>query len=196
VASCWQTNPLESQRTSKTHLLICLFQVVLPQGSASGSVRTGGREGVEVALDLGDAVLQGQQPLPQESLKDRSHAWPVNKLEDKEMGAAARRHSDLDRISACLAHIFQVERLVTSLALCGTLDDQRGRVHAHLDTTWPVCVHTAVLMVEALQLQLKVRSEHQRLMNLRLEVKDVVGDCKVVLKSEGGKEDAISNWES
>ena len=61
--------------------------------------------------------------------------------------------------------------------------------------------------------------------HLRLEVKDVVGDCKVVLKSakvtmiviftrrrfsvsklhdfpclwsapEGGKEDAISNWES
>ena len=30
---------------------------------------------------------------------------PVNKLEDKEMGAAARRHSDLDRISACLAHL-------------------------------------------------------------------------------------------
>ena len=140
VASCWQTNPLESQRTSKTHLfflklrekivkqtdikdtnkqfapflslslsflsylLICLFQVVLPQGSASGSVRTiwrglflkqsrnqhiiarsrkkdppGGREGVEVALDLGDAVLQGQQPLPQESLKDRSHARPAGR---------------------------------------------------------------------------------------------------------------------
>ena len=86
---------------------------------------------------------------------------------------------------------------MTSLALRGTLDDQRGRVHAHLkkirlvrefflqvflkyfmvfyvvyfcihlDTTWPVCVHTAVLMVEALQLQLKVRSEHQRLMNLK-----------------------------
>ena len=39
----------------------------------------GGREGVEVALDLGDAVLQGQQPLPQESLKDRSHAWPAGR---------------------------------------------------------------------------------------------------------------------
>ena len=37
----------------------------------------------------------------------------------------------------------------------------------HLDTTWPVCVHTAVLVVEALQLQLKVRAEHQRLMNLK-----------------------------
>ena len=84
---------------------------------------------------------------------------------------------------------------MTSLALSGTLDDQRGRVHAHLkqfrlvreffflqvflmvshvvdfcvhlDTTWPVCVHTAVLVVEALQLQLKVRAEHQRLMNLK-----------------------------
>ena len=135
VASCWQTNPLESQRTSKTHLffklkektyikdtnkqfapflslslsflsylLICLFQVVLPQGSASGRVRTiqrglffeaikksaqscqikekgppGGREGVEVALDLGDAVLQGQQALSQESLKDRSHTRPAGR---------------------------------------------------------------------------------------------------------------------
>ena len=39
----------------------------------------GGREGVEVALDLGDAVLQGQQPLPQESLKDRSHTRPAGR---------------------------------------------------------------------------------------------------------------------
>ena len=39
----------------------------------------GGREGVEVALDLGDAVLQGQQPLSQESLEHRSHARPAGK---------------------------------------------------------------------------------------------------------------------
>ena len=39
----------------------------------------GGGEGVEVALDLGDAVLQGQQALPQESLKDRSHTRPAGR---------------------------------------------------------------------------------------------------------------------
>ena len=39
----------------------------------------GGRKGVEVALDLGDAVLQGQQALPQESLKDRSHTRPAGR---------------------------------------------------------------------------------------------------------------------
>ena len=39
----------------------------------------GWREGVEVALDLGDAVLQGQQPLPQESLKDRSDTRPAGR---------------------------------------------------------------------------------------------------------------------
>ena len=39
----------------------------------------GGREGVEVALDLGDAVLQGQQALSQESLKDRSHTRPAGR---------------------------------------------------------------------------------------------------------------------
>ena len=35
----------------------------------------------------------------------RHQCEPVDKLEDKEMGATARRHSDLDRISACLAHL-------------------------------------------------------------------------------------------
>ena len=39
----------------------------------------GWRKRVEVALDLGDAVLQGQQALPQESLEERSDARPAGK---------------------------------------------------------------------------------------------------------------------
>jgi len=109
--------------------------------------------------------------------------------------AAASRDRDLDCVPTSLAHIFQVEGLVTSLALCGTLDDQWRSIDAHLDTTRPVGVHAAVLVVEALQLELKVRPEHQGLVNLGLEVKDMVGDCKIVLQSEGGKEDAVSHWE-
>ena len=94
-----------------------------------------------------------------------------------------------------------------------------------LDTVGPVCVHGPVLVMETLELELQVWPPHQGLMDRRLEVKDVVGDCKVVLKSakvtmmeiftrrrffvsklhdfrflwsapERGKEDAISNWES
>jgi len=195
VASCRKTNPLESQRTPKAHLLICLFEVVIPQRTASSSVGTGGRKGVEVALDLGDAMLQRQQPLPQKPLKHRPHTRPVNELEDEEVGAAASRDRDLDCVPTRLAHIFQVEGLVTSLALCGTLDDQWRRIHTHLDTTRPVGVHAAVLVVEALQLELKVRPEHQGLVHLGLEVKDMVGDCKVVFQPEGGKEDAVSHWE-
>ena len=38
----------------------------------------GGRKGVEVALDLGDAMLQRQQPLPQKPLKHRPHTRPVD----------------------------------------------------------------------------------------------------------------------
>ena len=37
---------------------------------------------------------------------------------------------------------------------------------SHLDTTRPVGVHAAVLVVEALQLELKVRPEHQGLVHL------------------------------
>lgn len=84
---------------------------------------------------------------------------------------------------------------MTGLSLCGALDDQRRSIYAHLNATRPICVHAAVLVVEALQLELKIRPEHQGLMNLWLEVKDMVGDSEVVLQSEGGKEDAVSHGE-
>ena len=38
----------------------------------------GGRKGVEVALDLGDAMLKRQQSLPQKPLKHRPHTRPVD----------------------------------------------------------------------------------------------------------------------
>ena len=38
----------------------------------------GGRKGVEVALDLGDAVLERQQSLPQKPLKHRPNTRPVD----------------------------------------------------------------------------------------------------------------------
>ena len=37
---------------------------------------------------------------------------------------------------------------------------------SHLNATRPICVHAAVLVVEALQLELKVRPEHQGLVHL------------------------------
>lgn len=48
--------------------------------------------------------------------------------------------------------------------------------------------------METFQLKFQVRSPHQCLMNLRFEVKDMVGDCKVVLQSEGWQKDSILNW--
>lgn len=50
-------------------------------------------------------------------------------------------------------------------------------------------------MVEAFQLQLQVWSVHQSLVNLGLEVKDVIGDSKIVLKPEGRQQDAVSHGE-
>ena len=44
---------------------------------------------------------------------------------------------------------------------------------SHLDTTRPVGVHAAVLVVEALQLELKVRPEHQGLVHLGRRVNNL-----------------------
>ena len=56
--------------TNSTNLQILRRQCCLHQ--------PGGRERVEVALDLGDTVLERQQPLPQKTLKHRPHARPMD----------------------------------------------------------------------------------------------------------------------
>ena len=44
------------------------------------------------------------------------------------------------------AHIFQVEGLVTSLALCGTLDDQWRSIDAHLiRSNWQMVTRIEIL---------------------------------------------------
>jgi hypothetical protein len=71
-----------------------------------------GRRVAEVALDLGDAVISHEQPFTQQPLQHTANTRPVHQLQHKEMRAAARRHGDLDCVSARLTHVLQVQRLV------------------------------------------------------------------------------------
>ena len=87
----------------RVHLLTGLLNVVL--AGVSGGVGAGGREGGEVPLDLGDAVLEGEEALPEEALEHGADAGPVDQLEDEQVGAAARRHRDLDRVPTRLTHL-------------------------------------------------------------------------------------------
>lgn len=69
---------------------------------------------------------------------------------------AAGGDSDLDSVSARLADMLQVERLVGGLVVT-TLDGEWRGVDAHLHGGRPVGVHLPVLVVVALELQLQVR---------------------------------------
>ena len=56
---------------------------------------------------------------------------------------------------------------MSGLPLRGSLDGEGLGVDTDLDTAGPVCVHGSVLVVETLELELQVRSPHQRLVNLQ-----------------------------
>lgn len=132
-------------------------------------------------LTFGDAMLSREQALLDEPLQHRAHRGPMHQLQDEQVGlrrdgglscgpshhppsagtlpvthTAAGGDSDLDSVSARLADVLQVERLVGGLVVT-TLDGERRGVDAHLHGGRPVGVHLPVLVVVALELQLQVR---------------------------------------
>lgn len=82
--------------------------------------------------------------------------------------------------------------------MCGLavapLDVEWRGINADCDRGWPVGAHLTIFVVEAFQLQLKVGSVHECVVDCFSELKHVVTDCKVVFQSEGRQYNPVSDW--
>ena len=86
VSAGRQPDPLVGDGAAQRHLLAGLLQRGVGGGRWRSPAFTRSAEAGEVPLDLGDAMLQGEQPLAEEPLEDRADRRPVNQLEDEQVG--------------------------------------------------------------------------------------------------------------
>lgn len=95
------------------------------------------------------------------------------------MRTTAGRDCDLDGVASGLTDIFEVKGFMGRLVV-SPLNVEWGSVNTDCHRCWPVGAHLPVFMVEAFQLEFKVRSVHEGVVDSVPQLKCVIADRQIV----------------